>query len=153
VLCTPAWLRLEISDLSKSHKLLQNASWPPVTYVYEKRTAEWQGHYVEDVCRTILRYLYSPDCTASVYGLRRDNVKYYVSKLATIETIAGSRLMYFIAVNLSADGIWHHPVIHPCCSLSCDRLIASSRASSPQSVIYCFIFQFPLPTHFLKVFQ
>ena len=104
-------------------------------YVCEKRNAGWQSHCTEDVSKIILRNLYSPDCTASVYGLRRDGVKYDVSKLATIETIAGCKLMYSVAVSLSANRIWRHPFIHSFCSLSYDRLIASSRASSPQSAI------------------
>jgi hypothetical protein len=39
------------------------------------------------------------------------------------------------------------------CSLSYDRSVASSKASSPQGAIYLFLFQFPVSSLFLKVIQ
>ena len=39
------------------------------------------------------------------------------------------------------------------CSLSYDRSVASSKASSPQSAIQCFLFQFTVSSLFLKVIQ
>ena len=43
--------------------------------------------------------------------------------------------------------------IHPFRSLSYDRSIASYKATSPQSPMKRFLFQFPVPCHFLKVTQ
>jgi hypothetical protein len=42
---------------------------------------------------------------------------------------------------------------HSFCSLSYDKSIASSKASSPQGAIQCFLFKFPVSSRFLKVIQ
>jgi hypothetical protein len=44
------------------------------------------------------------------------------------------------------EGIYGHSFS----SLSYDRSIASSKESSPQSAIYRFLLQFPVPSRFLK---
>jgi len=44
-----------------------------------------------------------------------------------------------------------HSFIH--CFMSCGRAVVSSKASSPQSAIYCFVCTFPVSTRVLKVIQ
>jgi hypothetical protein len=46
-----------------------------------------------------------------------------------------------------------HSFIHSFRSLSYDISTASSNASYPQSAIWCFLFQFAVPSRFLKVIQ
>jgi hypothetical protein len=46
-----------------------------------------------------------------------------------------------------------HSFIHSFCSLSYDRSVASSKASSPQGAIKCFLFQFTVSSLFLKAIQ
>jgi len=45
------------------------------------------------------------------------------------------------------------PVFWSSYSLSYDRSLASSKVNSPQSEISCFLFEFPVSTHILKVIQ
>jgi hypothetical protein len=43
--------------------------------------------------------------------------------------------------------------LHSFRTLPCVRSTASSKASSPHSEIQCFLFQFPVPSRFLKIIQ
>jgi len=48
----------------------------------------------------------------------------------------------------------HCPLaVHSLHSLSYDKSIAASKVSSPQSAIYCCVYQFPASSHFLQVIQ
>jgi hypothetical protein len=53
--------------------------------------------------------------------------------------------------NSVASQPYAYVYIQPFRSLSCSRSIASSKASSPQSAIYCFHFKFSLPFCFLRI--
>ena len=46
--------------------------------------------------------------------------------------------------DLKHVGLGQKYIHHSYCCLPYDRSIPSSKASSPQNVIYCFLFQFPV---------
>jgi hypothetical protein len=49
--------------------------------------------------------------------------------------------------------LWPDIAGHSFRRLPYDRPVASSKASSPQGAIWCFLFQFPVSSHFLKDVQ
>ena len=53
----------------------------------------------------------------------------------------------------NSDSFTYSLFIYSLRSLSCDMSIAFSKASSPRTAMKCFLFQFPVSSHFLKNIQ
>ena len=104
--------------------------------------------YTQKVKLQLQFYCWQPcivDQSTSVTSLARKR-----SRLFELPRRGYEYLFRFLMTNMITSVF---STIHSFCGLSYERSTTASKASLPQSVIQCFLFQFPVSSLFLKVIQ